>query len=51
MNGLRSVEESYGTEFIRKGIHLLSLLIPVVYYFISRQTALAFLIQIGRAHV
>ena len=49
MNGLRSVEESYGTEFIRKGIHLLSLLIPVVYYFISRNTALAILIPLTLA--
>jgi dolichol kinase len=49
MNGLRSVEESYGTEFIRKGIHLFSLLIPVVYYFISRQTALAILIPLTLA--
>lgn len=47
MNGLPSVEESYGTEFIRKGIHLLSLLIPVVYYFIARQTALAILVPLA----
>ena len=49
MNGLRSVEESYGTEFIRKGIHLFSLLIPVVYYFIARQTALAILVPLTLA--
>jgi len=46
MNGLRSVEDSYGTEIIRKGIHLLSMLIPVVYYFISKQTALSILIPL-----
>jgi dolichol kinase len=46
MNGLRSVEESYATEIIRKGIHLLSLLIPVVYTFISRNTALTILIPL-----
>ncbi|MEW6512213.1 MAG: dolichol kinase [Bacteroidota bacterium] len=49
MNGLRSVEESYATEFIRKGIHLLSLLIPVVYYFITKQTALSILIPLTLA--
>jgi dolichol kinase len=46
MTFLRSVEESYATEFIRKAIHLLSMLIPVVYYFISKQTALAILIPL-----
>jgi len=49
MNGLRSVEDSYGTEFIRKGIHLLSLLIPVVYYFITKRTALSILIPLTLA--
>jgi dolichol kinase len=46
MNGLRSVEESYGTEIIRKGIHLTSLLIPVVYSFVTKETALAILIPL-----
>lgn len=46
MNGLQSVETSYTTELIRKGIHLTSLLIPVVYYFLSRQTALAVLLPL-----
>jgi len=41
-----SVEESYGTEFIRKGIHLFSLLIPVVYYFIPKSTALGILVPL-----
>ena len=41
-----SVEESYGTEIIRKGIHLFSLLIPVVYYFIPKSTALAILVPL-----
>jgi len=41
-----SVEESYGTEIIRKGIHLFSLLIPVVYYFITKSTALAILVPL-----
>jgi dolichol kinase len=45
----RSVEESYGTEFIRKGIHLFSLLIPVVYYFITKSTALAILVPLTLA--
>jgi dolichol kinase len=47
MNELASVEESYASELIRKGIHLLSLSIPVVYYFISRETALTILIPIA----
>jgi dolichol kinase len=47
MNGFASVEESYASELIRKGIHLLSLAIPVAYYFISRETALAILIPIA----
>ena len=41
-----NVEESYGTEVIRKGIHLFSLLIPVVYYFIPKTTALAILLPL-----
>jgi dolichol kinase len=46
MTELRSVEESYSTELIRKGIHLSSLSIPVVYFFISRPTALTILIPV-----
>jgi dolichol kinase len=46
MTDLRSVEESYSTELIRKGIHLSSLSIPVVYSFISRPTALTILIPV-----
>jgi dolichol kinase len=47
MNELQSVEESYASELIRKAIHLGSLAIPVVYYFISRETALTILIPIA----
>lgn len=47
MNEFASVEKSYATEVIRKSIHLLSLLIPVVYYFIARETALAILIPLA----
>ncbi len=47
MNGFASVEQSYSTEIIRKSIHLFSLLIPVVYYFISRQDALTILIPLA----
>lgn len=39
----------YGAELIRKGIHLCSLSIPVVYYHISRETALFILIPITAA--
>jgi dolichol kinase len=46
MNGLGNVEESYSTELIRKGIHLLSLLIPVVYTFISKNSALILLVPL-----
>jgi dolichol kinase len=46
MNGLQSVETSYGTELIRKGIHMSSLAIPVVYYFITRETALGILVPL-----
>ncbi len=49
MSLLPSVEESYGTEIVRKGIHLFSLLIPVVYYFIPKSTALAILIPLTLA--
>ncbi len=46
MNGLPTVEQSYGVEVVRKGIHLVSLSIPVVYAFMSRPTALAILIPL-----
>lgn len=46
MNTLPTVEESYGVEFVRKGIHLVSLSIPLVYAFIPRATALAILIPL-----
>lgn len=47
MNGLASVENSYSTEIIRKTIHLSSLAIPVVYSFITRETALTILIPLA----
>jgi dolichol kinase len=49
MTEFASVEQSYATELIRKSIHLISLAIPVVYYFISRNTALAILIPLALA--
>lgn len=49
MNGLESVERSYTSEMIRKGIHLASLSIPVLYSFISRHTALVILIPLTAA--
>ncbi len=42
---------SFKWELLRKGIHLCSLSIPVVYYFISRETALALLIPMAAAFV
>ncbi len=49
MNGLENVEHSYRTELVRKAIHLCSLSIPVIYYFVSRQTALSVLIPLTAA--
>jgi len=49
MNVFASVEESYSAELIRKSIHLCSLSIPVVYYFISRETALTILLPLALA--
>ncbi len=49
MSEFQSVETSYGTELIRKGIHLCSLSIPVVYYFLTRETALAILVPLTLA--
>lgn len=49
MNGLESVERSYTTELIRKGIHLVSLSIPVIYSFIPQRTALAVLLPLTAA--
>jgi dolichol kinase len=49
MTEFASVEESYSTELIRKSIHLCSLSIPVVYYFISRESALTILIPLALA--
>jgi dolichol kinase len=49
MNVFAGVEESYSAELIRKSIHLCSLSIPVVYYFISRETALTILLPLALA--
>jgi dolichol kinase len=51
---------SFGSELIRKSIHLASLSIPIIYYYVHRETALAFLlpmalvsvgIDVGRYHI
>lgn len=47
MNELPNVEQSYGIEVARKAIHLCSLSIPIVYYFVSKATALTILIPIA----
>lgn len=49
MSEIPSVEHSYRAELIRKGIHLFSLSIPVIYYFVSRSTALSILIPLTLA--
>ncbi|MEK7671566.1 MAG: diacylglycerol/polyprenol kinase family protein [Bacteroidota bacterium] len=46
MNDLPNVEQSYAVELVRKTIHLCSLSIPIVYYFISKSTALTILIPL-----
>jgi dolichol kinase len=46
MNGDTAASQTYGAEVIRKGIHLFSLSIPIVYYFLSKETALAILIPL-----
>lgn len=46
---LPNVEASYNTEIVRKAIHFLSLSIPVIYYFVSRSTALLLLIPVTTA--
>lgn len=47
MNELPNVEQSYAVEIARKAIHLCSLSIPIVYYFVSKSTALTILIPIA----
>jgi dolichol kinase len=51
---------SFASELIRKCVHLASLTIPIVYYYVHRETALAFLlpmalvsigIDVGRYHI
>lgn len=51
MNELTNVEHSYSTELIRKAIHLCSLSIPVIYYFIPKSTALSILLPLTAAFV
>ena len=46
MNVFPSVEESYGVEVMRKAIHLSSLAIPIVYFFVDRNVALAILLPL-----
>src|SRR5579872_5584490 len=40
-------EITYGNELLRKSIHLSSLSIPIVYYYISRTTALSILVPLA----
>ncbi len=46
MNDLASVDHSYSAEVVRKGIHLFSLSIPVLYNFLNKTTALEILIPL-----
>ncbi|MGA9117211.1 MAG: dolichol kinase [Bacteroidota bacterium] len=45
----RGVEHSYGAEVARKCVHLSSLSIPLIYAFISKETALAVLVPLTLA--
>lgn len=48
MNGESAASQtSYGAEVVRKGIHLFSLSIPVIYYFLSKETALSILLPLA----
>jgi dolichol kinase len=49
MSELQNVDTNYGAEIVRKGIHLLSLTIPVLYYFLPRPVALSILIPLTLA--
>ncbi len=49
MSSLPNVEHSYGAELVRKAIHLSSLSIPIIYFFIAKPTALAILIPLTLA--
>lgn len=49
MNVLPNVEESYSVEVMRKAIHLSSLSIPIAYFFIDREVALAILLPLTLA--
>jgi len=47
MNGENAASQtSYGAEVVRKGIHLFSLSIPVIYYFLAKETALSILLPL-----
>ncbi len=46
MSELQNVDHNYGAEVVRKGIHLLSLAIPVLYYFLPKTVALSILIPL-----
>ncbi len=46
MSELQSAEHTYSAEIVRKGIHLVSLSIPVLYYFLPKTVALSVLIPL-----
>jgi dolichol kinase len=49
MSELENIDRNYGAEIVRKGIHLFSLSIPVLYYFLSKSVALYILIPLTLA--
>jgi dolichol kinase len=51
MSALLNVEHSYRTELVRKAIHLSSLSIPIVYFFITKAAALTILVPLTLAFV
>ncbi len=49
MSEIEKLDHTYGAEIVRKGIHLLSLLIPVLYYFLTKSVALSILVPLTLA--
>jgi len=49
MNESANGEQSYTAELVRKAIHLCSLSIPIIYYFIEKSTALKILLPLTLA--
>lgn len=51
MTGTHAARTSYGAEIVRKSIHLGSLSIPIIYAFLTKETALTILVPLTVAFV